>query len=629
MEGAVGLASVESPEVTSHVPTGDEQRFETALQAVARHLVESMNPEGYWEGRLSSSALSTATAVSALAVAASSAGSAGSQDSNRAEMIRRGTAWLCRHENDDGGWGDTVDSPSNLSTTLLAIAALTLADDGVARAAIDKAEPYISRHASGDLKGLAEAVRRVYGQDRTFAVPILTNCALAGLVSWEDVPNLPFELAAVPHSWYKLLRLQVVSYALPALIAVGMLVHHRHRPRQVLLRTLRKAVEPRVLAKLQRIQPPTGGFLEATPLTSFVAMSLIPLVGPDHPAAAKCLSFIRESQREDGSWPIDTNLSVWLTTAAVSALASSGQLGRLPVAQTARWIRAQQYTVPHPYTDARPGGWAWTHLPGGVPDADDTSGAVIALTRLQESGGITAGVDWLLGLQNADGGWPTFCRGWGRLPFDQSAPDLTAHAIRALLCGDPSRGRRAVQRAILRGFRYLADTQQADGSWLPLWFGNQRHTGHTNPVVGTARVLLAWEAADRRRPEALRGVKYLIESQNGDEGWGGGRGVGSSMEETALAVAALAGWCGSPEVGSKVVAGVRYLVRGIERGALERPSPIGLYFASLWYSERLYPVIWTLEALGRARGIWTQGEPGSVTGETQRRTTSQRVSSPA
>ena len=628
MERAAGLAPVESPQVTPHALTGDEQRLELALQAVAQHLIEAMNADGYWEGRLSSSALSTATAVSALALAASTEGPAASPDPNIAEMLHRGVAWLCQHQNGDGGWGDTIDSPSNLSTTLLAVAALTLAGEGAGQAASGKAEAFISAYTGGDRNNLAAAVRRIYGQDRTFAVPILMNCALAGLVSWEDVPNLPFELAAVPHSWYKLLRLQVVSYALPALIAVGMLVHHRHRPRRALLRMLRKAVESRVLAKLQRIQPPTGGFLEATPLTSFVAMSLIPLVGPDHPVAARCLSFIRDSQREDGSWPIDTNLSVWLTTAAVSALVGSGQLERIPSAKTAGWIRAQQYSSPHPYTDARPGGWAWTHLPGGVPDADDTSGAIIALSKLRETGGVEAGVHWLLELQNADGGWPTFCRGWGRLPFDQSAPDLTAHAIRALLCAGPTRGRR-VERAVRRGFHYLAGSQQADGSWLPLWFGNQQHSGHTNPVVGTARVLVAWEAADRRQPEAWRGVKYLCESQNEDGGWGGGRGVASSMEETGLAVAALAGWNHSSEVVSKVVAGVRYLVRGIEQGVLGRPSPVGLYFASLWYSERLYPVIWTLEALGRARAVWTAGESDSATGETQRRLFLEQVTSPA
>jgi squalene-hopene/tetraprenyl-beta-curcumene cyclase len=30
------------------------------------------------------------------------------------------------------------------------------------------------------------------------------------------------------------------------------------------------------------------------------------------------------------------------------------------------------------------------------------------------------------------------------------------------------------------------------------------------------------------------------------------------------------------------------------------PSPIGLYFAKLWYYEKLYPLIFTVSALGQA-----------------------------
>ena len=32
---------------------------------------------------------------------------------------------------------------------------------------------------------------------------------------------------------------------------------------------------------------------------------------------------------------------------------------------------------------------------------------------------------------------------------------------------------------------------------------------------------------------------------------------------------------------------------------LAEPAPIGLYFAKLWYFERLYPLIFSLDALGR------------------------------
>ena len=32
-------------------------------------------------------------------------------------LIDSGLAWLTAHQNDDGGWGDTVRSKSNISTT--------------------------------------------------------------------------------------------------------------------------------------------------------------------------------------------------------------------------------------------------------------------------------------------------------------------------------------------------------------------------------------------------------------------------------------------------------------------------------------------------------------------------------
>ena len=574
-----------------------------------------MHADGFWEGRLSSSALSTATALSALALA---------DDPGDADRLRCGVAWLAGSQNADGGWGDTADSPSNLATTLLAIAAMHLVSRGghaplepleraqayltartcrtrhAPRDGLPQASPDGSPHAEReeykedkeDMKhAIVEAVGNEYGEDRTFAIPILMNCGLAGLVDWKDIPSLPFELAAFPHSWYKALRLHVVSYALPALIAIGLLLERRHKPAGILRRVLRGAVRPRVLEKLRQIQPAQGGFLEAAPLTSFVAMAMIALYGPGQPVAAECLGFLRRSQRAEGAWPIDTNLSVWLTTAAVAALAEAGKLDAIDRGRTARWIAARQHHVRHPSTQAEPGGWAWTHLPGGIPDVDDTSGAILALRALGHGEGVAAGVEWLLAMQNGDGGWPTFCRGWGKLPFDRSSPDLTAHALRAIGSGP--------EGAIRRGLRYLDRVQQADGSWIPLWFGNQGAPSQTNPVLGTSRVLRALETLDRGGASAARGVEYLLRAQNVDGGWGGAEAVASSAEETAMAVAALAGWTETPATRPALVRGVGYL-RAAVTGTSGPAAAIGLYFAHLWYSEDLYPQIWTLEALGRA-----------------------------
>jgi squalene-hopene/tetraprenyl-beta-curcumene cyclase len=250
-----------------------------------------------------------------------------------------------------------------------------------------------------------------------------------------------------------------------------------------------------------------------------------------------------------------------------------------------------------------------------VPDADDTAGALLALRRLgrvPSSRAAAAGVRWLLDLQNPDGGWPTFCRGWGRLPFDRSSPDLTAHALRAIAAWhgvvDLARERRALSRAL----QFLRHSQLPDGSWLPLWFGSQRARDQANPVYGTSRVLTACAALGRTAsPEAQRGLAFLTSVQNPDGGWGAESHLPSTVEETALATRALADSTRPSPVGAAslpdslspsaatpaALAGASFLAQRILQNGLAEPAPIGLYFSKLWYSERLYPLIWTVAAL--------------------------------
>ncbi len=579
------------------------------LADLRQRLLALRDPAGGWRGCLSSSALSTAVAAFALA----------QHDPKRhASLIERGLQWLATHRNTDGGWGDTDRSPSNLSTTALAWAACTAWPDpgNDRRETVDQAEQWLIREV-GSVRpdALAEAILQHYGGDRTFSVPILTMLAIAGRLgtgtaAWRHLPPLPFELAAAPRTLFRWLQLPVVSYALPALIGMG-LARHACGPRTA-LGPLRRMVTGRALGVLTHLQPAHGGFLEAAPLTAFVVMGLCAAGHARHPVAGRGCHFLEQTVRADGSWAIDTDLATWVTSLSVAALASELDLDAQARGAIRDTLKRQQFDAIHPFTAAAPGGWAWTDLPGGTPDADDTAAALVALHRLgdTDADGVASavrGIEWLIGLQNRDGGIPTFCKGWGRMPFDRSCPDITAHAVRAmdLWCPRlPDRELKRAEMALKRMLRYLAAAQRGDGAWVPLWFGNAMAPGHENPVYGTARVLMGLEspgiaAYDMRQ----RGCGFLRGAQGRDGGWGADLGVPPSVEETALAVSALAGADDLPSRAAMGKGG-RWLLEQWAAGPPPQPTPIGLYFASLWYYEELYPLIFSIDALRR----WTEQE---------------------
>ena len=568
----------------------------SAIANTQAHLDALRNASGHWEGHLSSSALSTATAIVALALV---------DRDKHAAHIAAGARWLREHQNADGGWGDTTLSKSNLSTTLLCWSALHLVAQQ-ASSTIESANVWISAQV-GSLEptAIARAVVSRYGKDKTFSVPILMLCALCGTLGerpWKHVIALPFELAALPRTWFGAVGLPVVSYALPALIAIGYTRFNNAPPAWWNpLRWLRVLTWPRIRPMLKALQPSSGGYLEATPLTSFVTMALAGGGQLDHPCLPLAVDFLVRSKREDGSWPIDTNLATWGTTLSLR----SSDFGAPPI----QWLLIQQYREVHPFTNAPPGGWAWTNLPGGVPDADDTSSALIALKKIGHTcdAAIQQGIAWLLDLQNRDGGIPTFCRGWGTLPFDRSTPEITAHVLGAWwgwIDDVPQAMKKRIIKATDHAFWYLKKTQQPDGSWIPLWFGNEHTPDENNPVYGTAQVVnhLSGSAqlAIQFDASIQSGRQYLRSTQKPDGSFGGDANAPASIEETAVALQALGG------EGQNMQSGIHWLITATENGTHFPTSPIGLYFARLWYHEQLYPVIWTLSALRTAKNALHQ-----------------------
>lgn len=126
------------------------------------------------------------------------------------------------------------------------------------------------------------------------------------------------------------------------------------------------------------------------------------------------------------------------------------------------------------------GAWWFEYRNGWYPDVDDTAIVAMALSRVGDRRSRAASrraVQWLLAMQNDDGGWAAFDRTKDRrileyVPFadhnamqDPSCPDITGRVIEALAtCGYTNSN-----DAIRRGIEYIRDRQHPDGGWFGRW----------------------------------------------------------------------------------------------------------------------------------------------------------------
>ena len=183
---------------------------------------------------------------------------------------------------------------------------------------------------------------------------------------------------------------------------------------------------------------------------------------------------------------------------------------------------------------------------------------------------IKKGINWVLGMQGSDGGWGAFDVDndkeiLNEIPFadleamlDPSTADVTGRVLEMMGIAGYGLSDPVAQRAIA----YLKKTQERDGSFWGRW--------GVNYIYGTWSVLMGLSSIgeDLSKPYVRRAVRWLENFQNLDGGWGEccesyadrrlkGHGP-STPSQTAWALLALI--AAGEEDSGEVVRGIHYLL---------------------------------------------------------------------
>jgi squalene-hopene/tetraprenyl-beta-curcumene cyclase len=524
-----------------------------AIGRGVNHLLSLQASEGYWLGELEADTTLESDYIFYLHIL----------DKADPQRVGKLANYIRRRQLPDGGWNIYFGGPSELNATVKAYFALKLAGDSP-----DHVHMKLARARALELGGLesTNSYTRFY-------------LALVGAVVWEMVPAVPPELMLLP-SWFAINVYEMSSWTRGIVIPLAIL--YAHKPRWKLPEPVRvdelfrdstckassfdwgdrffswrnfflaldrafklyervpwKPLRQRALRQAQRWLlehvERSDGLAAIYPAMMNAIFALIALgYPPDDPLTAREIGQLARFEIEDEeTLRLQPCLSpVWDTAIAMVALEEAGLPPDHPaLIRSAEWLLKNQvlgsgdWQVKNP--NVRPGGWVFEFRNDFFPDVDDTAFVLMALQRVDypDRPRLTAaarlGLDWLVSMQNRDGGWGAFDHNNDRgvltqIPFadhnaiiDPSTADVTARVLECL----GRNGWSATDPVVKRGVNYLAREQSPDGSWYGRW--------GVNYVYGTSGVLRALETiALSARDYCQRAVAWLRAVQNEDGGFG-------------------------------------------------------------------------------------------------------------
>jgi squalene-hopene/tetraprenyl-beta-curcumene cyclase len=571
----------------------DRSAVRDALDRARAVLWQAQRSDGSWESPCDMGVAPTAQVLVALHYV----GALSPEDA------AAGAGWLRDRQEGDGSYrSHPTASEGDLGTTASAWAALHVCAPQESADTIAAARNYVDRQG-----GTAAVVGAFARGD-----PSVVFVALAGLVEPTQLPCPPM----LPALIRPLVRFMERRFHSGILMVSGALALIAHRLRGDWgadgppKGSLERRFAARTLTLLATFQNRDGSWNANTVQTALMLPALTAAgLHREHPMVRRTVAWLdAQCVRDDGGLHLDAFGSpVWCTAANVRALIAAGESPSDPrIVRALDWLIACQSHIEQPEVDnrnpgaPRTGGWAFQPGNETMVDNDDTGTVLTAFGEALAGGTLGTevaqriaasrdlGRDWLLGMQNPDGGWSAFVHG---LPAKRPGPLFTGPvavslddpvgALRTLLdppreLGDPSTedlsgrvldglGRIGLTTAsppVQRAIEFLKAQQFDHGGFWGRWT--------VNYLASTACILqgLARVGADMSAPWVRRAITFLTERQNADGGWGeladsyadpALAGRGPSMPPLTGLV--LTGLIDAGEVASDAVArGIAYLL---------------------------------------------------------------------
>ncbi len=459
--------------------------------------------------------------------------------------------WIVEWQREDGSFPAHIRADDGgIAMTATCLAGMVAAGDEACQPAIDKARAYLD--ARGGMSAVDPGTQLLL--------------AMAGAMDPKALKGNYTFYFAFP-GVIALLAKRFNPGAIMFMIALGMVTvtlrQRRHGSRRGLLCRI---ASRRVRKFLFSLQSENGSWFDLPIATCwFVAALHGTGLEAEHPDLLRARAYLearKRSEADDDDDPAGLHVvamdsDVWNTGLALRAITAAGVPEHSePCQAAARALSDMQIRsaptpkIFQPKPDApRKGGWAFTAQNPLQADTDDTGVALAGLASILRAGRadpalvetMNLGVEWLLAMQNRDGGWAAFAHGlpkkrpgaldatllmnpprslWGRMKLffkkppemgDPSTAGLTGRVLFAL----GQLGFDARDPAIAEAIDFLRDQQDYDlGAWWGMWM--------VNWLPATACVLsgLAAVEADLDQPWVQRAARFLLDHQNEDGGWG-------------------------------------------------------------------------------------------------------------